>query len=165
MVEVVKELGLITCGRRFFSPGGNTLLWAKTRQVFLLGVVHMEEGVQVRVQVECGREEVGDREKHGERQNDDTRNRQSTTHHGWHEDGMSARLQTLEPSNVIAHQLRGVNCMRKMTCEVYRVGNSEVRYAVHSIFFMSDPQPFLSMSLSMTCCNTEMNNSELNGFP
>ena len=27
-----------------------------------LGVVNMEEGVQVRVQVECGREEVGDRE-------------------------------------------------------------------------------------------------------
>ena len=29
-----------------------------------LGAVHMEEGVQVRVQVEVGREEVGDREKH-----------------------------------------------------------------------------------------------------
>ena len=66
-----------------------------------LGAVHME-GVQVRVQVECGREEVNDGEKHGERQNEEaTRNRQSTAHHGWHEDGMSARLQTLEPCSVM----------------------------------------------------------------
>ena len=69
------------------------------------GAVHMEGGVQVRVQVECGREEVGDREKHGERQNEHTSNKQSTAHHGWHEDGMSARLQTLEPYSVIAHKL------------------------------------------------------------
>ena len=69
-----------------------------------LGAVHME-GVPVRVQVGCGREEVGDREKHGERQNEDTSNKQSTAHHGWHEDCMSARLQTLEPCSVIAHQL------------------------------------------------------------
>ena len=68
-----------------------------------LGAVHMEGGVQVRVQVEVGREEVGDREKHGERQNEDTSNRQSTAHHGWHEDGMSARLQTLEPWLVLSH--------------------------------------------------------------
>ena len=35
--------------------------------VICLDVVHMEEGVQVRVQVEVGREEVGDRETHGEK--------------------------------------------------------------------------------------------------
>ena len=64
----------------------------------------MEEGVQIRVQEECGREEIGDREKHGERQNEDISNTQSTAHHGWHEDGMSARLQTFEPCSVIAHQ-------------------------------------------------------------
>ena len=58
-----------------------------------LGAVHMEERVQVRVQVEVGKEEAGDREKHGERQNEDTSNRQSTTHHGWHEDGMSVRYR------------------------------------------------------------------------
>ena len=45
-----------------------------------LGVVHMERQ-QVRVQVECGREEVNDGEKHGERQN--------------------ARIQTLEPCSVM----------------------------------------------------------------
>ena len=32
-----------------------------------LGVVHMEEGVQVRVQVEVGREEQGEGETHGKR--------------------------------------------------------------------------------------------------
>ena len=48
-----------------------------------LGAVHMEEGVQVRVQVECGREEVNDGEKHGERQNEEaTRNERSNAHHG-----------------------------------------------------------------------------------
>ena len=52
-----------------------------------LGPVHME-GVQVRVQVEVGREEVDEGEKHGERQIEDTSNKQSTAHHGWHEDGM-----------------------------------------------------------------------------
>ena len=47
-----------------------------------LGAVHME-GVQVRVQVECGREEVNDGEKDGERQNEEaTRNGRSNAHHG-----------------------------------------------------------------------------------
>ena len=47
-----------------------------------VGAVHME-GVQVRVQVECGREEVNDGEKHGERQNwEATRNGRSNAHHG-----------------------------------------------------------------------------------
>ena len=61
-----------------------------------LGAVHMEEGVQVRVQVECGREEVNDGEKHGERQNEEaTKNRRSNAHHGWHEDGMSGACRHL----------------------------------------------------------------------
>ena len=77
-----------------------------------LGAVHMEEGVQIRVQVECGGEEQGDSEKHRERQNE---NRQSTAHHGWHEGGMSARLQTLEPWLVLTqavnmHNIRRVQC-------------------------------------------------------
>ena len=54
-----------------------------------LGVVHMEEGVQVRVQVEVGREEQGEGETHGESQNEKTtRNKRSTAHHGWHEYGV-----------------------------------------------------------------------------
>ena len=51
-----------------------------------LGVVHMEDEVQDRVQVEVGREEQGEGETHGESQNEETtRNRRSTAHHGWHE--------------------------------------------------------------------------------
>ena len=88
-----------------------------------LGAVHMEERVQVRVQVEVGKEEVGDREKHEERQNEDTSNRQSTAHHGCH-DGMSARYRRvgwlkLEPSSEYAHNQTRAMRMRKMTCEVY----------------------------------------------
>ena len=36
-----------------------------------LGVVHMEEGVQVRVQVEVGREEQGEGETHGKGQSEE----------------------------------------------------------------------------------------------
>ena len=44
-----------------------------------LGAVHTGEGVQVRVQVECGREEVND----GERLNEETtKNGRSNAHHG-----------------------------------------------------------------------------------
>ena len=57
--------------------------------VICLGVVHKEEGVQVRVQVEVGREEVGEGETHGESQNEEaTKNKRSTAHHGWHENGV-----------------------------------------------------------------------------
>ena len=49
----------------------------------------MEGGVQVRVQVEVGREKQGEGETHGESQNEETtRNKRSTAHHGWHEYGV-----------------------------------------------------------------------------
>ena len=48
-----------------FRQGAILLIQAKAQQVFPFGAVHMEEGVQVSVQVECGREEVSDGEKHG----------------------------------------------------------------------------------------------------
>ena len=48
------------------------------------GLVHMEEGVQVRVQVEVGREEQGEGETNREGQSEEKRsNKQSTAHHGW----------------------------------------------------------------------------------
>ena len=59
-----------------------------------VGVVHMEERVQVREQIECGREEEDVGEKHGERQNEDTCNKQ-TAHQGWHEDGMTRACRHL----------------------------------------------------------------------
>ena len=57
------------------------------------GVVHRAEEVQVRVQVEVGREERGAGETHGKEQGEARRSneKQSTAHHGEHEDDMSAR--------------------------------------------------------------------------
>ena len=61
-----------------------------------LGVLHMEEGVQDRVQVEVGREELGEGETHGESQNEETtRNKRSTAHHGWHGDGVTCACSHL----------------------------------------------------------------------
>ena len=88
-MEVVKAVGLITCGRMVFARV-QYYSFGEVAAGVSLGAVHMKDGAQVRVQVECGREEAEDGEKHGERQNEDTGNRQSTAHHGWHEDGMSA---------------------------------------------------------------------------
>ena len=57
---------------------------AESMQQVSLGAVHMEEGVQVRVQVECGREEVNNREKHGKRQNEEaTRNERTIKRSSW----------------------------------------------------------------------------------
>ena len=58
-----------------------------------LGVVHMEEEVQGRAQVEVGREEQGEGETHGKRtkRGTDATNKRSTAHQGRHEDDMSAR--------------------------------------------------------------------------
>ena len=58
-------------GGVYFAKGQYSSL-CESAVVHSLGVVHMEEGVQVRVQAEVGREEVGDRETHGESQNEDT---------------------------------------------------------------------------------------------
>ena len=44
-----------------------------------LGVVHMEEGVQVRVQVEVGREEQGEGETHRKGQNEEQRSNEEQT--------------------------------------------------------------------------------------
>ena len=78
-MEVVKELGLITCGRSVFCQGARLFGWRRRRDD-CLGVVHMEGGVQVRVQ-------VGGGETHGKEQSEEQRSneKQSTAHHGWHE--------------------------------------------------------------------------------
>ena len=62
----------------------------------------MEEEVQVRVQVECGREEVNNGEKHGERQKEEaTRNGRSNAHHGRHEDGMTRAYRHLSQCSMM----------------------------------------------------------------
>ena len=60
-----------------------------------LGVVHMEEEVQDRVQVEVGREEQGEGATHGKEQSEEQRSdeKQSTAHHGWYEDGVTRASQ------------------------------------------------------------------------
>ena len=69
------------CGRTVHRQGQDSSVGGGAG-VNCLGVVHME-GVQVRVQVEAGREENGERKKHGERQNEEaTRNGRSNAHHG-----------------------------------------------------------------------------------
>ena len=59
--------------------------------VVSLDAVDIGDGVPGRVQVECGREEVDNREKQHKDKHEETDNERSSTHHGWHEDGMSAR--------------------------------------------------------------------------
>ena len=100
-----------------YLPGARLLGWRR-RRGYSLSFVHME-GVQVRVLVEVGREEVGDRETHGESQNEEaTKNRLSIAHHGWHGDGMTYACR-LEPCSEYAHNQTRAMRMRKMTCEVY----------------------------------------------
>ena len=79
------------------------------------GVVHMEEEVQDRVQVEVGREEQSDGETHGESRNEETdeatRNKRSTAHHGWHVDGMSARCSDTFLSQCgVIHIIKHAHC-------------------------------------------------------
>ena len=61
-VEVVEELGLITCERIVYRHGA-ILPFCVNAVVLTLGGVDIEDGVPGRVQVECGREEVNDGEK------------------------------------------------------------------------------------------------------
>ena len=83
-----------------------------------LGVLHMEEGVQVRVQVEVGREEQGEGETHGKGQSEEQRsNKQLTAHHGWHGDGMTRacrHVQWLVLSHVVRlYIIKHVHCARE----------------------------------------------------
>ena len=50
--------------------------------VLSLGVIDIGDGVLVRVQVECGREEVNDGEKQEKDKHEETDNERSNTHHG-----------------------------------------------------------------------------------
>ena len=88
--------GVNSAREQDFSVGGDA-------GYVCLGVVHMEEEVQDRVQVEVGREEQGEGETHGESQNEETtRNKRSTAHHGCD-----------------SHNQTRAMCMGKMTCKVY----------------------------------------------
>ena len=85
-----------------------------------LGAVHMEEGMQVRVQVDK-KKRRGKRRRETRRKTERGSNKEHTIKRSswmtwrWND----ARIQTREPCNEYAHRLWGVNCMRKMTCDVY----------------------------------------------
>ena len=71
-MEVVKDVGLITCERVNSAKGPDSSVGG-VPVVNCLGVVHMEEEVQDRVQVEMGREEQGIGETHGKEQREEQR--------------------------------------------------------------------------------------------
>ena len=96
-------MGVNSAREQNSSVGGGT--WNNC-----LGVVHMK-GVQVRVQVEVGREEQGKGETHGDSQNDETtRNKRSTAHHGWHEYGVTRACR---------HLIRAVSTHITNACDVH----------------------------------------------
>ena len=100
---------LIFCGRSVYRQGVILLIGRSRNGCFTRRCPHGRKSAShSRVWKRRGRTQ---REKHGERQNEDTSNRQSTAHHGWHEDGMSARMQTLEPWLVLSHAMwLHINC-------------------------------------------------------
>ena len=71
----------------------NTLRCAKAQRLLSLDAVDIGDEVLVTVQVECGREEVNNGEKQEKDKHEETDNERSSTHHGWHEDGMTARYR------------------------------------------------------------------------
>ena len=84
-MEVVKDVGLITCGRSelILPESSKTPSIGGGAGNVCLGVIHMEEEVQDRVQVEVEREEQGEGETHGKEQSEEQiENRRSTAHHG-----------------------------------------------------------------------------------
>ena len=86
-----------------------------------LGVVHMEEEVQDRVQEEVGREEQGEGETHGKEQCEEQRvNRRSINHSSWMTMNMGVmRTNTFLSQRGGTHHSACALRKRKMTCEVY----------------------------------------------
>ena len=64
-------------GGWFIATGQDSLFGGGAGYV-CLGVVHMEEEVQDRVQVEVGREEQGEGERHGKEQGEEQRSKEQT---------------------------------------------------------------------------------------
>ena len=62
-----------------------------------LGVIDIGDGVPGRVQVDSEREKVELGGKQEKDKHEETDNERSSTHHGWHEDGVKCALRHLEP--------------------------------------------------------------------
>ena len=83
-----RTLGLITCEKMVFRHGAILLIVRRRGGFIPRRCRHIGDGVQSRVQIECGREEVNNGEKQEKDNHEETNNERSSTHHGWHEDGM-----------------------------------------------------------------------------
>ena len=90
--------------------------------VICLGVIHMEEKVQDRVQVEVGREEQGEEETHGKGTKRGTEKEQTinqTLIMNDLGDDMTRSCRHLSQCGVIHIIMHAHFCIRKMTCEVF----------------------------------------------
>ena len=114
--------------------------------VICVGVVHTEEEVQDRVQVEVGREEQGIGETHGQELGEEQReNRRSSKPHKMddHEHGVM-RTNTFLSHDVSVHHSVCALCRRKVSCEVY--------LSTPPVGYSGSPS-----AVSETCCNKKMN--------
>ena len=102
-MEVVRELGLITCERGVFDSS-----FGGVPMVNYLGDDHMEEEVQVRVQVEVEREEQGIAETHGKEQGEEQRTNQ-THDMDDHVDDMTRSCRHLSQCGV-SHIMKHLRC-------------------------------------------------------
>ena len=89
-MEVVKDVGLITCGRMVYIAMGQYSSLGEGAVVNFLDAVDIWRGSAGQSAGRV-RKRRGKRQREtGEGQNEDADNERSSTHHGWHEDGMSA---------------------------------------------------------------------------
>ena len=157
-VEVVNEFGLIS-GMSVYRHVA-TLLICRSRSGYFPRGDDMEGGgVQVREQVQVERDEVKQRRetlrKTERRSNkEQTIKRSSWMTWKWND----ARIQTLEPCSEHAHLLWGVNCVTKMTCEVYL--STSVRKC-EQVQLSSNKQ----MLVSGNCQNEDPKSAVFDGLP
>ena len=72
-------------------------LCESTAVLITLGVIDIGDGVPDREQVDSEREKVEVGEKQERDKHEETNNERSSTHHGWHVDGVKCALRHLEP--------------------------------------------------------------------
>ena len=141
IVEVVKDVGLITCGRSEFCQRARTPQLAETQGMFALALSTWKKRFRTEYRWKWEEKEVGDRERPGDKATTQrgTINRSPRMAWRWND----ARMQTLEPCSVIAHNQTRAMCMRKMTCEMYLS-----KLAIHSVSLSSDPH-MMSLNIDM----------------
>ena len=117
-VEVVLDVGLITCERMVYRHGATLLIRRRRSGCFPRRCWHWRRSAGQsagRVWKRRGKRRRETREGQTRRDNERTIKRSSWMTWRWND----ARKQTLEPCNVICTVWLCAKCMRKMTCEVY----------------------------------------------